>query len=114
MNQEFKAEILKDLQRRIAVFQEYGAEGKMILCSEVVKLLEDIHDKIQGPMPYTVIASKTFPHEADYSPAYIDSFSSIGDAMKALQGVRDYPYSTLEYQDDQGRRWDMAPQQVHD
>ena len=47
-------------------------------------------------MTFCVTASKTFPDDPDYSPAYIDTFDTREEAEKALAFVSDYPYHVLE------------------
>lgn len=46
-------------------------------------------------MSYTIVAGKTFPHEPGYSPAVVDTATTLEEAERKYSEVRDYPYSEL-------------------
>jgi hypothetical protein len=61
---------------------------------------------------FKVLASKTYPHDEDYSPAFIDDAYTFKGAFEKYRSVRDYPYTCIEYHDVNGDTWDISPQQV--
>lgn len=56
---------------------------------------------------FTIIASKTFPSDPNYSPAYIDEAETLDDAIAKYSTVSDYPCAFIEYTDATGRVWEL-------
>jgi hypothetical protein len=62
-------------------------------------------------LPFTVVAG-TYERDGDRNYKYIDSFSTLPEAVVALGKVKDYPFHEIEFKDERGVRYIVDLQSI--
>ncbi|QRE00145.1 hypothetical protein [Burkholderia phage BCSR5] len=119
MNKQFKQGdniVEKDAPHRkgfVMADQSMLANGAVRVCFEGDEEATALFaSAIKWRSCFTIIGSKTSPHDEDYSPAVVDSAETIEAAMALYKTVMDYPFSWIEYHDVHGDTWDFDPRKV--
>jgi hypothetical protein len=62
-------------------------------------------------LPFTVVAG-TYERDGDRNYKYIDSFSTLPEAVVALGKLKDYPFHEIEFKDERGVRYIVDLQSI--